>query len=60
MREMSSPSMVQQVVSTTVAIPTVEATIAGEFGRIMAWADEYRTMSVRTNADTPADAKKAR
>ena len=42
------------------AIPTVEAKIEGEFGRIMAWADEYRTMSVRTNADTPADAKKAR
>ena len=42
------------------AIPTVEATIAGEFGRIMAWADEYRTMAVRTNADTPHDAKKAR
>ena len=42
------------------AIPTVEATIAGEFGRIMAWADEFRTLKVRTNADTPADAKKAR
>ena len=42
------------------AIPTVDATIAGEFGRIMAWADEYRTLKVRTNADTPADAKKAR
>ena len=42
------------------AIPTVEATIAGEFGRIMAWADKYRTLKVRTNADTPADAKKAR
>ena len=41
-------------------IPTVDATIAGEFGRIMAWADKYRTMKVRTNADTPADAKKAR
>ena len=41
-------------------IPTVDATIAGEFGRIMAWADEYRTMKVRTNADTPADARKAR
>ena len=40
-------------------IPTVDATIGGEFGRIMAWADEYRTMKVRTNADTPADAKKA-
>ena len=40
-------------------IPTVDATIAGEFGRIMAWADEYRTMKVRTNADSPADAKKA-
>ena len=41
-------------------IPTVDATIAGEFGRIMAWADKYRTLKVRTNADTPADAKKAR
>ncbi|MDY2958705.1 pyruvate, phosphate dikinase [Floccifex sp.] len=40
-------------------IPTVDAQIGGEFGRIMAWADEYRTMSVRTNADTPKDAKKA-
>ena len=41
-------------------IPTVDATIAGEFGRIMAWADKYRALKVRTNADTPADAKKAR
>ena len=41
-------------------IPTVDATIAGEFGRIMGWADEFRTLKVRTNADTPADAKKAR
>ena len=41
-------------------IPTVDATIAGEFGRIMAWADKCRTMGVRTNADTPSDAKKAR
>ena len=41
-------------------IPTVDATIAGEFSRIMGWADKYRTMKVRTNADTPADAKKAR
>ncbi len=41
-------------------IPTVDATIAGEFGRIMAWADKYRTLRVRTNADTPADARKAR
>ena len=41
-------------------IPTVDASISGEFGRIMAWADKYRTMKVRTNADTPADAKKAR
>ncbi len=41
-------------------IPTVDAQIAGEFGRIMAWADQFRTMKVRTNADTPADAKKAR
>ena len=38
----------------------LDATIAGEFGRIMGWADKYRTMKVRTNADTPADAKKAR
>ena len=42
------------------AIATVDAQIAGEFGRIMAWADKYRTLKVRTNADTPADAKKAR
>ena len=42
------------------AIRTVEATIAGEFGRIMEWADKYRVLKVRTNADTPADAKKAR
>ena len=41
-------------------IPTVDASIAGEFGRVMAWADEIRTLKVRTNADTPADAKKAR
>ena len=41
-------------------IPTVDATIAGEFGRIMAWADKYRRLRVRTNADTPADAKQAR
>ena len=40
-------------------IPTVDATIAGEFGRIMAWADKYRVLKVRTNADTPRDAKKA-
>ena len=42
------------------AIPTVDAKIAGDFDRIMGWADENRTMKVRTNADTPADAKKAR
>ena len=41
-------------------IPTVDAKIAGEFGRVMAWADKYRTLKVRTNADTPSDAKKAR
>ncbi len=41
-------------------IPTVDATIAGEFGRVMAWADEFRKLKVRTNADTPTDAKKAR
>ncbi len=40
-------------------IPTVDATITGEFGRVMAWADEFRTLKVRTNADTPRDAKKA-
>ena len=40
-------------------IPTVDATIAGEFGRIMSWADKYRVLQVRTNADTPTDAKKA-
>ena len=42
------------------SIPTVDASISGTFGRIMGWADKYRTMKVRTNADTPADAKKAR
>ena len=41
-------------------IPTVDATIAGEFGRVMSWADKFRKLQVRTNADTPADAKKAR
>ncbi len=41
-------------------IKTVDATIAGEFGRVMAWADKFRRMKVRTNADTPADAKRAR
>ncbi|MBR1651636.1 MAG: pyruvate, phosphate dikinase [Lachnospiraceae bacterium] len=41
-------------------IATVDASIAGEFGRVMAWADKYRTLKVRTNADTPRDAKKAR
>ena len=41
-------------------IPTVDASISGEFGRIMAWADKYRQLKVRTNADTPRDAKKAR
>ena len=41
-------------------IPTKDATIAGEFGRIMSWADKFRKLKVRTNADTPADAKKAR
>ena len=40
-------------------IPTVDATITGEFGRVMAWADQFRTLKVRTNADTPRDAKKA-
>ena len=42
------------------AIPTVDASIGGDFGRIMAWADKYRKLKVRTNADTPSDAKKAR
>ena len=42
------------------AIPTVDASISGEFGRIMDWADKFRTLKVRTNADTPKDAKKAR
>ena len=41
------------------AIPTVPASISGNFGRLMAWADKYRTLKIRTNADTPADAKKA-
>ncbi len=41
-------------------IPTVDASIAGTFGRVMEWADKFRTLKVRTNADTPADAKKAR
>ncbi|MCR4990097.1 MAG: pyruvate, phosphate dikinase [Lachnospiraceae bacterium] len=41
-------------------IPTVDATIAGEFGTVMSWADKYRTLKVRTNADTPEDARKAR
>ena len=41
-------------------IPTVDATITGEFGRVMEWADKFRTLKVRTNADTPKDAKKAR
>ncbi|MCI5733258.1 MAG: pyruvate, phosphate dikinase [Tenericutes bacterium] len=40
-------------------IPTVDASIAGEFGRVMAWADKYRTLKVRTNADNPRDTKKA-
>ena len=42
------------------AIKTVDATISGEFGRVMAWADKYRRLQIRTNADTPKDAKKAR
>ncbi len=42
------------------AIPTVDATVSGDFGRIMGWADKYRKLEVRTNADTPTDAKKAR
>ena len=46
--------MVLPVISTMASIPTVDATIAGEFGRIMAWADKYRRLKVRTNADTPS------
>ncbi|MBQ9280448.1 MAG: pyruvate, phosphate dikinase [Clostridia bacterium] len=42
------------------AIPTVEATVSGDFGRIMGWADKYRRLKVRTNADTPTDAAKAK
>ena len=42
------------------SVPTVDATISGDFGRIMSWADKYRVLGVRTNADTPADAKRAR
>ena len=42
------------------AVPTTDAVIGGEFGRVMAWADKYRRLQVRTNADTPRDAKKAR
>ena len=60
MREITSQSMVQPVTSTMEQFKTVDATIAGEFGRVMAWADQFRTLKVRTNADTPADAKKAR
>ena len=60
MKETLSQSMVLQVIFMMVIIPTVDATIAGEFGRIMGWADKFRTLKVRTNADTPADAKKAR
>ena len=41
-------------------IPTVEATVSGDFGRVMAWADKYRRLQIRTNADTPADARRAR
>ncbi len=59
-RETASLLTVLQVAIYDGIIPTVDATIAGEFGRIMGWADKYRTMKVRTNADTPADAVKAR
>ena len=48
------PSTAPPATSTASQIPTVEAGISGEFGRIMAWADQYRTLQVRTNADTPA------
>ena len=57
---MLCPSMVPPVRFTMAFIPTVDATIAGEFGRIMGWADQYRRLKVRTNADTPADAKKSK
>ena len=45
--------------STGKPLPTVEATISGDFDRIMNWADQYRVLRVRTNADTPADARQA-
>ena len=52
--------MVESCATAKGEIKTVDASIAGEFGRVMAWADKYRTLKVRTNADTPRDAKKAR
>ena len=55
----TSPSTVLPVTSTARHIPTVDASIGGDFGRIMEWADKYRKLQVRTNADTPADAKQA-
>ena len=57
---LASPSTAPPATSTTDVIPTVDASIAGEFGRIMGWADKYRTLQVRTNADTPRDAAQAR
>ena len=54
MKVTGCPSMVLPVRSMMAIIPTVDATIAGEFGRIMAWADKYRRLQVRTNADTPS------
>ena len=59
-KEIAFPLTVPQVISMTASSRPYDATIAGEFGRIMGWADKFRTMKVRTNADTPADAKKAR
>ena len=53
MKETAFLLMDPQVTIYDGIIPTVDATIAGEFGRIMGWADKYRTMKVRTNADTP-------
>ena len=56
----ASPSTAPPATSTTSIIPTVDAAISGDFGRFMGWADKYRKLQVRTNADTPRDAKQAR
>ena len=58
-RATTSPSTAPPATSTASAIPTVDASIGGEFGRVMAWADKYRRLKVRTNADTPHDAEQA-